>query len=134
MHGTCAVHRRPGFYCFLLFPIVSRCTSAVHRYLTFHTGRDGQAACGIRLQPRSYLFVLYTTPCVNTAFGNRICAQIFCDGISAAQFFRVETNILCTLKELCSLLVWSVTTKANQDARDAVHARYAGSISAFKIF
>ena len=34
----CAVHRDPGFYCFLLFPIVSRCTSAVHRNLTFHTG------------------------------------------------------------------------------------------------
>ena len=29
VHGTCAVHRVPAFYCFLLFPIVSRCTSAV---------------------------------------------------------------------------------------------------------
>ena len=38
VHGTCAVHRVLGFYCFLLFPIVSRCTSAVHRNLTFYTG------------------------------------------------------------------------------------------------
>ena len=38
VHATCAVHRVPGFYCFLLFPIVSRCTSAVHRNLTFHAG------------------------------------------------------------------------------------------------
>ena len=40
VHATCAVHRVPGFYCFPLFPIVSRCTSAVHRNLTFHAGCD----------------------------------------------------------------------------------------------
>ena len=38
VHGTCAVHRVPGFHCFLLFPNVYKCTSAVLRNLTFHTG------------------------------------------------------------------------------------------------